>query len=108
MVEACQYCGRKGLVAPTVYQGVCNALNRTAEFELVPVLRAAYGLRYYAHGSLASGFLTGKYRRGTAPVRGVDRFAQSRRAEQYGRRYLNRPEMFAALEAIEGAAAGRA
>ena len=38
--------------------GVYNALNRTAEYELVPVLRN-YGIKYYTHGSLASGFLTG-------------------------------------------------
>ena len=89
---------------PTVYQGVYNALNRTAEYELVPVLRN-YGIRYYTHGSLASGFLTGKYARGVAPVPGVDRFAQSRRIKQYEERYLHRPEMFDALDAISVAAA---
>ena len=103
VVEVCQYCRRNGLVMPTVYQGVYNALNRTAEYELVPVL-PNYGIRYYTHGSLASGFLTGKYQRGVDPVKGVDRFAQSRRIKQYQERYLHRHEMFDALDAISTAA----
>ncbi len=105
VVEICQYCRRHDLVMPTVYQGVYNALNRTAEYELLPVLRN-YAIRYYTHGSLASGFLTGKYRKGVAPVPGVDRFAQTRRIRQYEERYLHRDEMFAALGAIEAAATG--
>lgn len=103
VVEIAQYCERMGFVRPTVYQGVYNALNRSAEYELIPVLRN-YGIRYYTHGSLASGFLTGKYKKGAAPVRGVDRFAQKRRIKQYEERYLNRDEMFAALDAIDAAA----
>eukprot|EP00413_Alexandrium_margalefii_P035380 CAMPEP_0204588026 /NCGR_PEP_ID=MMETSP0661-20131031/48385_1 /ASSEMBLY_ACC=CAM_ASM_000606 /TAXON_ID=109239 /ORGANISM="Alexandrium margalefi, Strain AMGDE01CS-322" /LENGTH=333 /DNA_ID=CAMNT_0051597801 /DNA_START=40 /DNA_END=1041 /DNA_ORIENTATION=- len=106
VVEICQYCKRLRFVMPTVYQGVYNALNRTAEYELVPVLRA-YGLKYYTHGSLASGFLTGKYKKGVPPVKGVDRFAQQRRIKQYEERYLKRDEMFSALDAI-GAAASAA
>jgi len=105
VVEICQYCQRNGYVMPTVYQGVYNALNRTAEYELIPVLRN-YGIRYYTHGSLASGFLTGKYKEGIAPIKGVDRFAQSRRIKQYEERYLHRDEMFAALRTINTAAAG--
>lgn len=103
VVEICQFCQRQGYVLPTVYQGVYNALNRTSEYELVPVLRN-YGVKYYTHGSLASGFLTGKYQRGVAPIRGVDRFAQKRRIKQYEERYLNRDEMFSALAVISDAA----
>jgi aflatoxin B1 aldehyde reductase len=105
VVEICQFCQRQGYVLPTVYQGVYNALNRSAEYELVPVLRN-YRLSYYTHGSLASGFLTGKYKQGVAPVKGVDRFAQKRRIKQYQERYLNRDEMYAALDAISSAANG--
>lgn len=103
VVEICQYCKRKDYVLPTVYQGVYNALNRSAEYELLPVLRN-YDIKYYTHGSLASGFLTGKYKKGVEPVRGVDRFAQKRRVKQYEERYLLRDEMFAALDAIATAA----
>lgn len=103
VVEICQFCQRQGYVLPSVYQGVYNALNRTSEYELLPVLRN-YGLKYYTHGSLASGFLSGKYQKGVAPVRGVDRFAQKRRIKQYEERYLNRNEMFAALQVIGDAA----
>ena len=102
VVEICHYCSRMGFVPPTVYQGVFNAVNRTAEYELIPVLRN-YGIRYYTHGTLASGFLTGKYRRGVEPVAGVDRFAQRRRIKQYQERYLHRTEMFDAVEAISQA-----
>ena len=102
VVEVSQYCQRKGFVLPTVYQGVYNALNRTSEYELVPVLRN-YDIKYYTHGSLASGFLTGKYQKGVAPVAGVDRFAQKRRITQYEERYLKRDEMFLALDAISSA-----
>ena len=42
-----------------------------------------HALLYYTHGSLASGFLSGKYKRGVPPVKGVDRFEQTRRAKQY-------------------------
>ena len=103
VVEVCLVCKHNGWVMPTVYQGVYNALNRTAEYELVPVLRN-YNIKYYTHGSLASGFLTGKYKQGVAPVKGVDRFAQSRRIKQYQERYLNHDEMFQALDCITTAA----
>merc|ERR1712078_871519 len=88
---------------PTVYQGVYNALNRTAEYELLPVLRN-YNIKYYSHGSLASGFLTGKYKKGVEPVAGVDRFAQKRRIKQYQERYLKRDDMYLALDTITSAA----
>ena len=103
VVEITQYCQRQGYVLPSVYQGVYNALNRTAEYELIPVLRN-YGISYYTHGSLASGFLTGKYKRGIPPKEGIDRFAQKRRVAQYEARYLGRKEMFDALETITAAA----
>ena len=103
VVEICQYCKRQGYVLPTVYQGVYNALNRTAEYELIPVLRN-YGIKYYTHGSLASGYLTGKYKRGVAPVIGVDRFAQKQRIKKYEERYLKRDEMWAALDVLNEAA----
>ena len=57
-----------------------------------------------SHSALAGGFLTGKYQRGVDPVKGVDRFAQSRRIQQYQERYLHRDEMFDALDAITTAA----
>lgn len=103
VVEITQYMKNRNYCLPTVYQGVYNALNRTSEQELVPVLRN-YGIKYYSHGSIASGFLTGKYQKGVAPVKGVDRFAQSRRVEQYKRRYLDRDEMFESLQLVTDAA----
>ena len=40
----------------------------------------------------------------TAPVKGVDRFAQSRRIKQYQERYLNHDQMYEALDCITDAA----
>ena len=38
------------------------------------------------------------------PIKGVDRFAQSRRIKQYQERYLNHDQMFEALDCITAAA----
>ena len=37
--------------------------------------------------------MAGKYKKGVAPVKGVDRFAQSRRIKQYQERYLNHDQV---------------
>ncbi len=63
-------CRREGWIAPTVYQGMYNALTREVEPELFPCLRAL-GLRFYAYNPLAGGILTGRYRSlDTEPVKG--------------------------------------
>ncbi|KAI0047495.1 aflatoxin B1-aldehyde reductase [Auriscalpium vulgare] len=48
----------KGYVAPTVYQGIYNCLDRSNEVELFPCLRK-YDIRFAAYSPLAGGFLTG-------------------------------------------------
>ncbi len=53
-------CRREGWPAPTVYQGMYNAITRDVERELFPCLRAL-GLRFYAYNPLAAGVLSGKY-----------------------------------------------
>ena len=53
-------CRKEGWVAPTVYQGIYNALTRAAEPELFPCLRSL-GMRFYAYNPLAGGLLTGRY-----------------------------------------------
>ncbi len=66
-------CRKNGWQAPTVYQGMYNALTRAVEPELFPALEQ-FGLRFYAYNPLAGGMLTGKYRGFTnAPDQG--RFA---------------------------------
>lgn len=57
-----ELCIRHGWVRPTVYQAVYNVLVHTIEPELVPCLRH-YGMALEAAQPLASGMLTGRYRR---------------------------------------------
>ncbi|KAK3933934.1 NADP-dependent oxidoreductase domain-containing protein [Diplogelasinospora grovesii] len=52
-------CEERGYVKPAVYQGQYNALFRSAEKELIPLLRRN-GCAFYAYSPLAGGFLTGK------------------------------------------------
>lgn len=60
-VEAHRICERNGWKAPTIYQGMYNALTRNVEFELLPALRAT-GMRFAAYNPLCGGLLTGKYK----------------------------------------------
>lgn len=53
-------CKQNGWIAPTVYQGMYNAITRDVERELFPAIRA-FGIRFYAYNPLAGGLLTGKY-----------------------------------------------
>jgi len=53
----------RGLSVPVSVQPQCNLLAHAAEWEIVPACQAA-GLGMLAWSSLASGWLTGKYRRG--------------------------------------------
>lgn len=53
-------CLKHNLVAPTVYQGVMNAVCRTMEPELMPVVRT-FNMRCYVFNPLAAGLLTGRY-----------------------------------------------
>ncbi|EIW78932.1 Aldo keto reductase [Coniophora puteana RWD-64-598 SS2] len=48
----------KGWIAPTVYQGVYNALERNIESELIPCLRK-FGLSFVAYSPLARGLFGG-------------------------------------------------
>jgi len=50
---------RHDWVKPAVYQGGYNAIERTAETELLPCLRH-FGIKFYAYSPLAGGVLAGK------------------------------------------------
>jgi aryl-alcohol dehydrogenase-like predicted oxidoreductase len=60
----------RGLSAPVSVQPQYNLLARAAEWEIVPACQAA-GLGLLAWSPLASGWLTGKYRRGEPPPAGT-------------------------------------
>jgi len=58
--RAHEICAERGWKPPSVYQGMYNALTRTVETELFPVLREL-DVRFYAYNPLCGGLLTGKY-----------------------------------------------
>jgi aryl-alcohol dehydrogenase-like predicted oxidoreductase len=60
----------RGLSAPVSMQPQYNLLARAVEWEIVPASQAA-GLGMLAWSPLASGWLTGKYRRGEPPPAGT-------------------------------------
>jgi aryl-alcohol dehydrogenase-like predicted oxidoreductase len=60
----------RGLSAPVSVQPQYNLLARAVEWEIVPACQAA-GLGLLAWSPLASGWLTGKYRRGEPPAAGT-------------------------------------
>lgn len=53
-----QLCNTNGWLAPSVYQGHYNAVSRTAEHVLLPVLRK-HGIRFYAYSPAAGGSFSG-------------------------------------------------
>ncbi|CZR53501.1 related to aflatoxin B1 aldehyde reductase [Phialocephala subalpina] len=59
MKDYLEVCEAKGYQKPTIYQGHYNAICRQHEFTLFPLLRA-HGIKIFAFGPLAGGFLTGK------------------------------------------------
>ncbi|CZR63649.1 related to aflatoxin B1 aldehyde reductase [Phialocephala subalpina] len=59
MKEWLEICEKHNYVKPTIYQGHYNAIKRTAEEDLYPLLRQ-HGIKIFAYGPLAGGFLTGK------------------------------------------------
>lgn len=61
VVDIWHRCKSRGIVRPTVYQGVYNLITRDMERELVPVVREL-GLRLYMFNPLAGGLLSGRYR----------------------------------------------
>ncbi|MGO2660228.1 aldo/keto reductase [Mycetocola reblochoni] len=86
---------REGLTPFTVSQDHYNLVERGIEHDLVPTLQEL-GIVELPYWSLASGFLTGKYRPGVA----VD----SQRAEGAGA-YLDDPRNVHLLEVLDGIAA---
>jgi len=60
VVDIWHRCKNKGIVPPTVYQGMYNVITRDMEREIVPVARE-FGIRLYMYNPLAGGLLSGRY-----------------------------------------------
>mmetsp|Transcript_8889 Transcript_8889/g.27781 ORF Transcript_8889/g.27781 Transcript_8889/m.27781 type:complete len:351 (-) Transcript_8889:161-1213(-) len=69
VARAFELCDKHGLVAPGVYQGLFNPLNRAVEAELLPLLKER-GCQFIAYNGLAAGLLTGKHAAGGAVAAG--------------------------------------
>jgi len=54
------YMSQRGYIAPSIYQGMYNAVTRQVEEELFPALRKC-SMSFYAYNPLAGGMLSGKY-----------------------------------------------
>jgi aryl-alcohol dehydrogenase-like predicted oxidoreductase len=70
IAEMAEICDRRGYAAPVVSQSLYNLLEREIEAEVIPACRH-YGMSIVPYAPLASGFLTGKYRRGEEVPAGV-------------------------------------
>jgi aryl-alcohol dehydrogenase-like predicted oxidoreductase len=63
IAEAVSIAERRGWAIPVVSQSLYNVIEREIETDLIPACRH-FGLSIVPYSPLASGFLTGKYRRG--------------------------------------------
>ncbi|UZJ52507.1 hypothetical protein CBS101457_001827 [Exobasidium rhododendri] len=96
-------------VAPTVYQGLYNAITRTAEEELLPCLRK-HKISYYTYNPLGGGFFTGAYTAEMKEAGKSESLAKGSRFDEktwqgqmYRKRYFH-DAYFNALETIQKAA----
>ncbi|KAJ7447598.1 aflatoxin B1-aldehyde reductase [Mycena galericulata] len=58
VAEIVTLCRANGWIAPSVYEGVYSAIDRTVETELIPCLRH-FGIKFAACSPLAGGYLIG-------------------------------------------------
>ncbi|RDW62444.1 hypothetical protein BP6252_11877 [Coleophoma cylindrospora] len=80
-------CKAKGLVLPTIYEGLYSPVNRKQEEELLPLLRKCE-IAFVAYSPLAGGFLT-KSR--SQVVNGEGRFSKGQFLGAYFEIYNNEP-----------------
>ena len=94
---------RKGWIKPSVYQGVYNAITRSAEPELLPVLRRS-NISFYIFNPLAGSLLTGLHTSSTSRAESGSRFDPNRaQGQMYRKRYWN-DHYFQAIDLLRAAA----
>ncbi len=71
-----ELCNKHGLIKPAVYQGVYNAICRSAEPELLPTLRK-HNIAFYIYNPLGGGFFAGNFKK-DAEVEAGSRFDPNR------------------------------
>jgi aryl-alcohol dehydrogenase-like predicted oxidoreductase len=95
VAEMAGICEQRGYAMPVVSQSLYNLLEREIEAELIPACQH-FGLSIVPYAPLASGFLTGKYRRDQEVPEGV----RGANNPAWQERRLNERN-FRALEVIE-------
>ncbi|SNX84123.1 related to aflatoxin aldehyde reductase [Melanopsichium pennsylvanicum] len=93
---------KNNFVKPSVYQGLYNAITRTAEPELFPVLSKA-NISYYAYNPLGGGLFTGALKQESNPEAGSRFDPERAQGQMYRKRYWN-DHYFQALDLIRPAA----
>eukprot|EP00746_Dinoflagellata_sp_MGD_P137697 gnl/MRDRNA2_/MRDRNA2_71459_c0_seq1.p1 gnl/MRDRNA2_/MRDRNA2_71459_c0~~gnl/MRDRNA2_/MRDRNA2_71459_c0_seq1.p1 ORF type:complete len:397 (+),score=78.99 gnl/MRDRNA2_/MRDRNA2_71459_c0_seq1:74-1192(+) len=82
VVDIFHRCRARGMVLPTVYQGMYNIITRDMERELVPVCRE-FGMRLIMYNPLAGGLLTGRY----TNLESLQNATSGRFSAEFGRTY---------------------
>lgn len=101
--EIVKICEDNKYVKPTVYQGIYNAITRTGEADLLPVLRK-HGISYYTYNPLGGGFFTGNYTAEMKQEGGSSRLEKGSRFDEstnQGKGYRKRYFHDAYFEAVE-------
>ncbi|KAI3479229.1 hypothetical protein L1887_58660 [Cichorium endivia] len=93
-----QIADKNGWVKPVVYQGLYNAITRTAEEALFPTLRK-HGIAYYAYNPLGGGFFTGAFNPQSDVEKGSRFDPERAQGQMYRQRYWTE-HYFNAIEAI--------
>ncbi|KIK64065.1 hypothetical protein GYMLUDRAFT_40297 [Collybiopsis luxurians FD-317 M1] len=102
VAEIVGICKANGYIMPSAYQGIYNAVHRTAEPELFPCLRK-YGISFYEFNPLGGGFFTGRYTSLEDQVEPGSRFDPNKpQGQNYRKRYWNEPyfQAMASLQAV--------
>ncbi|KAL9114628.1 MAG: hypothetical protein Q9227_001306 [Pyrenula ochraceoflavens] len=92
--EVVRICEENNFVRPSVYQGQYNALCRSAELNLLDVLRR-YSIAFYAYSPTAGGFFSGKVSRHSTSIKGSRWDKSSPLGRKYSQDYFH-DELFQA------------
>lgn len=100
--EIVSICERAGLVKPSVYQGRYNAIIRSGEEKLFPVLRK-HGIAFYAYSPTAAGIFSGKVTSESINVPGSRWDSNTRLGVAYKEAYL-KPALLSSAARVSSAA----
>lgn len=100
VAEYTEVARQHSLIRPTVYQGLYNAISRTAEADLLPVLREQ-GIRFHAYNPLAGGAFASGFGQENQVQDGSRFDKQHRQGREYRDRYWNETYLSALADVAE-------